>query len=213
MNKHVAPPQFNLPAPRQRTAPEPHPSTQGAQDWPRLAWTLDMFDRASELGLFGKQDRIELIRGELVPMAAKGVRHERVRDEVLNWFMRRLPLETRMASEPGWRLNSDTYLEPDIIVYDGKARMPHVPAEQILLGVEVSHSSLGKDYGPRATLLAELGVRCYWVIDVETLMIHSFDGLTSAGYAAIGQHSLTETVTPSLVPALALRLADLGIDT
>ena len=204
MNKMVPPAEFQ--------GPEPHRSTQGAQDWSRLHWTIEKFDKATELGLFGPRDRIELIHGELVPMAAKGNRHERVRDDVLNWIADQKPKDVRFASEPGWRVRSDVYLEPDIIVYDGKSRMPAVPADQILLGIEVAHSSLKWDLGPRSVLLASLGLRSYWVIDAQTLVIHSFDGLLDGNYTVMRKHKPSKLVTPPLVPMLALRMADLGID-
>jgi hypothetical protein len=43
-----------------------------------------------EVGILTEEDRIELIRGKLVPMASKGKRHELVRDEIMNWMIRRL---------------------------------------------------------------------------------------------------------------------------
>src|SRR6185503_803587 len=98
-------------------APKSRPTTQAAEGVPRLRWTLDQFERLIELGIFGKDDRIELIRGELVPMAAKCNRHELARDELMNWIMRRLPGTLRLSSEIGWRPpDADTYVEPDLLI-------------------------------------------------------------------------------------------------
>ena len=79
--------------------PKTWPTTQAADGVPRLAWSLEDLDRLTELGVFAEHDRIELIGGELVPMASEGNRHERVRDEVQDWLMRRLPENlSRLAS-------------------------------------------------------------------------------------------------------------------
>ena len=71
-----------------------HATTQAADGLPRLAWTLAEFERLSELGFFGgidrERERLELIDGELLPMNAKGARHEWVRGELLLHLVRKL---------------------------------------------------------------------------------------------------------------------------
>ena len=52
--------------------------TQVADGLPRWRWTLAEFDRFVELGILSDDDRVELIGGEIVPMAAKGIAHESV---------------------------------------------------------------------------------------------------------------------------------------
>jgi len=47
---------------------------------PRRLWTADAFERAGELGLFGADERLELIAGEiLVKMSPQGSRHGRAK--------------------------------------------------------------------------------------------------------------------------------------
>ena len=52
------------------------PTTQAADGVPRMRWTLTEFERLIEVGILTEEDRVELIQGELVPMASKGNRHE-----------------------------------------------------------------------------------------------------------------------------------------
>ena len=56
----------HLPSPRR----EP---TQAAEGMPRWRWTLAEFERFIELGILTEDDRVELIGGEIVPMASKGI--------------------------------------------------------------------------------------------------------------------------------------------
>ena len=212
MNKHVTPPQFNLPTPRQRSAPESHPSTQGAQDWHRLAWTLDMFDKATDLGLFAEEDHIELIRGELVPMASRGNRHERVRYKIAKSLRRRLGTSLYLEAELGWRPGDETYLEPDILVFADDSNVPYVPVDKVRLLIDVAHSSLNRDLGLKTALYAGLGVPNLWVVNAVTLEIHSHDGPSGTGYARVVHYKPTDLVTPPLAPELALRMSELGID-
>ena len=186
------------------------PTTQAADGVPRLRWTTKDFDRLTELGVFAVDDRIELIGGELVPMAAKGDHHEIVRTKLQNWLIRRLPAVVNATEEMGWRPNSETYLEPDLMYYPSAAPVPYVPAEQVLLIIEVSHSSIWIDLGLRAKIMAGLGVRDYWVVNAikHDITVHrdpAADGFTDVRIVAP-----KERIVPLFVPELALRMADLG---
>jgi Uma2 family endonuclease len=186
------------------------PTTQAAEGAPRLRWTLDEFERMVQLGVLSEEDRVELIGGELVPMSPKGNRHELVRDELQNWMMRRLPEGLRLSSEIGWRPpGADTYVEPDLLVCARALKAVTVPPGEVLLAIEVAHSSLKFDTTAKARLYAALGVRDYWVIDAETLNTRVHRAPSGDVYTSLVDVSPDENLVPLLVPSLAVRLADL----
>jgi Uma2 family endonuclease len=194
-----------------------HGTTQAAEGFPRLKWTLEEFERLSELGFFGgidsERERIELVDGELVPMNAKGARHELVRDEILNYFMRRLPNDVRLRSEPGWRPGGDVYLEPEMILCPEGFSPTTVPASEVLLLIEVADTSLRYDESVKARIYARHGVREYWVVNARTLETHVHRDPTPKGYRSIVSVGPTDTLTPHLLPALAVSLGRLGIES
>jgi Uma2 family endonuclease len=195
----------------ERSLPGMHPTTQAAEGLPRWRWSLSDFDRLHELGVLGESDRVELIGGELVPMQAKGGRHELVKTKLLNWMMRLMPDELEIAIELGWRPDDATYLEPDILIYETGPSPSFVAPSQVLLAVEVADTSLAYDAGRKAQLYAALGVREYWVVNAETLATLVHRSPTAAGYGAMAERPAEALVAPTLVPALAVRLADLAI--
>lgn len=192
--------------------PKIWPTTQAAEGVPRLRWTMKDFDRLTELGVFGEKDHIELIGGELVPMAAKGNRHERVREELHDWLIRRLPLTVRESIELGWRPMPGMYLEPDLMLYPRNVKTPAFGGDVALLVIEIARSSLASDLGFRAMTMASLGVRDYWVINANSLETTIHREPSATGYAAKVLVPPTEVLTPVLAPELALRLAELAID-
>jgi Uma2 family endonuclease len=195
-----------------RSGPKMRPTTQAAEGVPRMRWTLAEFERLIEVGILTEEDRIELIQGELVPMASKGNRHELVRDEIMDWMIRRLPEELRLCSEIGWRPpDADTYVEPDILICPRRFKGVTVPPQAVLLAVEVAHSSLKFDTTTKAALYAMLGVREYWVVDAETLMTRVHRGPSGDGYASVTKVPPSETLAPSLAATLAIRLGDLDL--
>ena len=189
----------------------PRPTTQAAEGVPRLQWTLEEFERLTELGIFAEEDRIELIGGELVPMSPKGRRHEAARDELLNWLMRRLPADVRLSSEIGWRPNAQSYFEPDLIVYPAGMSGVTVAPDQVLLLLEVAASSLKFDTIAKASQYAALGVREYWVVNAVTLetRVHLRPG--EASYQHVAIIGADAAATPHLLQSCAVRLGDLAI--
>lgn len=188
-------------------------TSQAAEGVPRMRWTLAEFERLVEVGILSEDDRVELIDGELVPMSPQGNRHELVRDELMNWIMERKSADLRLSSEIGWRPpGADTYVEPDLLVCPRTFKGVTVPPTEVLLAVEIAHSSLRFDTTTKAGLYARLGLRDYWVVDAERLITRVHRAPSSGGYGDVNELLPTETFTPLLVPSLALRLADLALD-
>lgn len=192
-----------------------HATTQAADGLPRLAWTLAEFERLSELGFFGgidrERERLELIDGELVPMHAKGGRHEWVRGELQHHLSAQLPEGYRIFSEPGWRPGGELYLEPEMIVCKSGLSPSTVPPSDVLLLIEVANSSLRYDAATKSKIYARLGVREYWVVNAKTLdtIVQLEPG--ADGYGKIATHAGSETIAPLALPALTVSLGALKI--
>jgi Uma2 family endonuclease len=192
--------------------PRVRPTTQAAEGVPRMRWTLAEFERLTELGILGEDDRIELIGGELVPMSPKGNRHEIVRGAILNWLRRNLPDEFDIHAEPGWRADPNNYFEPAFLVGPAGCNPTSIRPGDVLLLIEVAHSSLAFDTTTKAGQYASLGVREYWVVNAVTLATRVHRGPGAAGYAETGTVAANEPLAATLIPALALRLADLRLE-
>ena len=188
-------------------------TTQAAEGLPRLRWTTDDLDQMLAAGVLTEDDRVELIGGELVPMSAKGPLHESVKVALTDWISRRLPTGLRMGVELGWRLDKVTYCEPDIVIVPAGKSPSKVPAGEALLAIEVADSSETYDLGAKAKVYASFGVREYWVLLASSLttIVHREPG--KSGYGSIRQVPAIETLAPSLLPELILRVADLEIVT
>lgn len=193
-----------------------HATTQAAEGLPRLKWTLEEFERLSDLGFFGgidrERERLELIDGELVPMHAKGSRHEWVRAVIMNHFAKRLPDDLHIFSEPGWRPGGDLYLEPEMIICPVGFQPSTVPPGDVLLLIEVADTSLKYDEGLKAKIYAMLGVREYWVVDAKGLNTLVHREPVSESYKKNFKVSASETLTPLFVPGLSVSLGSLGLD-
>jgi Uma2 family endonuclease len=103
--------------------------------------------------------------------------------------------------------------EPDLIAFPSPLLVPDVRADTVLLVVEIADSSLPIDLNTKAPRYAATGVREYWVINAQSLVTTVHREPRPAGeYAACNEHPATEMLIPTLVPSLAVRLADLALE-
>jgi Uma2 family endonuclease len=145
-------------------------------------------------------------------MSPKGNRHEIVRGALLNWLRRSLPAEFDFHAEPGWRADGTEYVEPDFLVGPAGCNPTSVSPEVVTLVVEVAHTSLRFDTTIKAGRYASMGVREYWVINVQTLSTRVYRAPSAKGYGDTIEVPPNDPLVPLLIPSLAVKLAELGID-
>jgi Uma2 family endonuclease len=194
------------------TFPPQRPTTQAAEGLPRWRWTVAEVERLTAHGIFGECDKFELLGGEIVPMAAKGIRHELVREELSFRFSQSAPHGVFVASESVLRLSDDTLTEPDILIRPAAIKTHLLRGIDALLLVEVADSSLAYDLKTKAPLYASNGIHEYWVINALTLMTTVHLRPHGGVYAAVDEFPPAEQLVPTLVPALALSLNELDLD-
>ena len=126
-----------------------------------------------EAGVIGEDERFELIEGEIVMMAAKGIAHERIKSALNIAIVRALPDDLTVGVETTLRLTNMVMLEPDIAVFpkglfqkSSKGFAQLDPGEACLV-IEVAASSLAYDMGLKARLYARHRVKEFWVADAN----------------------------------------------
>ena len=173
------------------------------------AGDLEAMDRS---GILGPQERVELIDGEIIIMAAKGPRHEIMRTRLTKFWSRRSPEDLMVASEPALHLEPHNEPEPDIVVFQDVLQAPQVRGDTVLLVVEIADSSLSYDLTVKAALYSRFGVREYWVIDPKACETHIHRDPRGQVYGSVSVASRADLLTPLLAPTLAVRLGDLRLD-
>ncbi len=137
-----------------------------------LRITYDQFDVMVQAGAFSGEhrQRVELIRGEILPMSPIGAIHEVLVDRLCEWsFLHtsRTEVWIRVQNSIGFP-ELESVPEPDIAWVARKNYSVQRPqSHDVFLIIEVADSSLRNDLGPKSQLYAEAGVRDYWVVDAN----------------------------------------------
>jgi Uma2 family endonuclease len=189
----------------------PARTTQAAEGLLRWRWSVAEIEAMGKAGILHEHDLFELIGGELVPMQAKGLRHELVKSALNYYWIKRLPKDIRLIPETTFRMSEDTFLEPDFVFYRRSDGLLNLNPATALLVIEVADSTLWFDLGRKARIYATFGVRELWVINAETLLtrVHREPGLD--GYRQTPDVPATEPLAPGFAPDLSVRLADLEL--
>jgi Uma2 family endonuclease len=191
-------------------------ATTAAEGFPRRAFTVEDIGRMIEAGVIREDEKFELIEGEIVMMAAKGVAHERIKSALIVAVVRALPDHLTIGVEATLRFTDTVMLEPDIAVFpkelfeksrEGFARLD--PGEAHLV-IEVAASSLAYDKGLKARLYARHRVRELWVVDANerTTWVHT--GPSGDAWSSVVARGPQEALTTSPLPGFSIRLGEIA---
>ena len=184
------------------------PLTHAAEGLERRAFTVKDVIRMVEMGVLGRDERFELIGGEIVPMSPKGIRHERLKVWLNTHLVENRPKDVMLAPETTFYLSDDTFLEPDFVLYPAESGLENLSPETVLLAIEIADSSLGYDLGRKAQLYAEFGIRELWVINARTLETTVHRRPADCAYADIRSVEAGDPLEPQQVAGLVVNLQD-----
>ena len=170
----------------------------------RRLFTVDEYYRMAEAGILCEDDRVELVEGEIVEMPPIGSQHASAVRVLNNFFARRLqPTLAIMSVQDPVRINDQTELLPDVCLLKPRSDFyssAHPTAEDVLLLIEVSDTTLAYDSGRKQALYADAAIPEYWVVDVTHRCIQVYRGPASGNYKQRLIMETGETIAPLAFP-------------
>jgi Uma2 family endonuclease len=170
-------------------------------------WTVEEYHRMAEAGIFGADERVELLEGKIIWMIAKGTAHRSAvsrTDRLLQNSLRNVAL---ICVQDPVKLNERSEPEPDIAVVkvDPLDYADHHPTpSEVYLIIEVADSSLKLDCETKAQAYSQAGIKDYWGLDVVNRQLHVFREPTSEGYKVEVVLAEDGTITPLEFPDLQI---------
>lgn len=140
-------------------------------------FSLAEYHRLADLGFLQASDRIELIRGEIVHMAAKGVAHEVCITRLCRELPKRLGDTVTIRCQSPITLSPQSEPEPDFALVHNRSDdyiSGHPTSADILLLIEVADSSIAYDQTVKLSLYAENGIASYWVFNLLDAVLECY---------------------------------------
>ncbi len=171
-----------------------------------------------DAGVFGPDERVELLEGRVIVMPAMHNPHATaviLTDEALrrvftprSFIIRQsLPVQfSTLKSEP----------QPDFSVLPGKARdyldreQPWKNPSTALIVVEVSDSTLAEDRGRKKRIYSKGGIEDYWIVNLVDMVLEVHRLPERGEYSSIRVLRPGESIAPLAAPRKQkIRVADL----
>jgi Uma2 family endonuclease len=166
-----------------------------------------------EAGVLHEDDRIELIDGELLVMPPIGDNHENTTDWLTELCVFTFAGRAMVRVQGSIRLNNMSAPQPDIAILRRRPpsdSRPYYP-EDIFLVIEVAHTSLRYDSGPKLARYAAAGIVEVWVVNLRDAIVTAYTGLSESGYTNVRTYQRDESISPQAFPDVSLAVADFVI--
>lgn len=137
---------------------------------PRHRWTVAEYHRMVEVGLLNEDSRVELIDGEIIEMAPIGSEHAGHNNYLMSCLAHRLYGKAIVAGQNPVILGGYEEPQPDIALLRWRNdyyRTAHPHAEDVLLIIEISDSTLRYDRDVKIPLYAKNGIPEVWLLDIQ----------------------------------------------
>lgn len=132
-------------------------------------FTLAEYHRLAELGFFGEDDRVELIKGEIIQMAAKGTSHSVCETRLERELFKLVGERATLRGQQPIIIPDDSEPEPDRAIVQNRPDdylSGHPSPADVLLVIEIADSSLSHDQKVKLPLYAEAGICDYWIFNL-----------------------------------------------
>jgi Uma2 family endonuclease len=176
----------------------------------RHRWTRREYEQLADVGVFGPEDRIELLDGEIWEMSPQGSHHE-VAFELTAAALRCAFAGIGHVRHAGpFALDDVSEPEPDVAVVAGRIRdYAEAHPRQALLLVEVSQSSLAFDRDRKRPAYARNGVPEFWILDLTMRRLEVYRDPRGETYGRVEILQAGDTATPLHAPDATIRVDDL----
>lgn len=173
-------------------------------------FTVEEYHRMAEAGILTQEDRVELLRGVVVPMTPIGVEHAACVKRLNRLFR---AADVTVGVQDPVILGPHEEPEPDLSLLrfqdDGYAAH-HPRAADILLLIEVADTSLSRDR-EKVALYAEAGIPEAWIVNLPDGVVEVYRQPEGDRYRERTVVRTGQVIRPSLIPKLAIDVAEILI--
>lgn len=173
----------------------------------RRLFTVHEYHLMVDAGILCEDDRVELIRGQVLEMSPIGPRHSAAVLRANNTLGKVVGDRAIVGVQGSIRLDEYDEPQPDIYLLRPKEDFyasGHAGAKDVFLIVEMADSSLLYDQTIKMELYAETGVPEYWVADIQNDCLVVYNDPAKDGYRTVRTFGRSISVVPQLLPDLSI---------
>jgi Uma2 family endonuclease len=178
----------------------------------KVQFTVKQYHKMNAAGIFTEDDRVELVKGEIIKMSPIGTRHTACVKRLVDFITRLLQQAIIISVQDPILLNDLSEPQPDIALLKRRAdfyETGHPQPQDILLLIEVADSSIDYDRDVKIPLYAESGILEVWLVDINQQVITVYRQPTPTGYKDIKTLTRNEKLSIQVFPEFTLNVNDI----
>ena len=175
-------------------------------------FTVDEYHRMGDAGIFGPEERTELIDGEIIQMSPIGQRHAGRVNRATAVFVKAFGERAVVSPQNPVQLSDWTEPQPDIVVFKPRSDFyenKRPVSDDVLLVMEVSDTTLRFDMKIKLPHFAAAGVCELWIQDLNAGVLHVFRDPAEKNYKASLQLKPGDSISPLAFPDIRISIDDL----
>lgn len=176
---------------------------------PRRRFTVEEFYRMAEVGILAEDERVELVEGVIVEMAAIGINHSNAVSAVTTALAPVAGPTVRLHVQNPIRLGGRGGFQPDVTLVRRHRPGSHPLPEDILLLVEVADTSLDYDRNTKFPLYAAAGILESWLVNLRAWTIERHTEPRDGHYATIATIGRGEALASTIMPAVVFAVDEI----
>jgi Uma2 family endonuclease len=179
---------------------------------PLRLFTAKEYQRMAEVGLFGEDERVELIEGRIVQMAAKNMNHAIATKRANRCLMKLLDERAVVGVQDPILLNDYSEPEPDVVLAmppDDRYLDHHPKPEEIFLVLEIAETSLAYDRNEKCPLFAQNGIRQFCLLNLQTRELEDYREPGPDGYRSKRTYTAEESFNLVAFPKVSIKVSEL----
>ncbi len=178
----------------------------------RKIFTVDEYHKMIDAGVFIGNSDYELIEGEILKKMTVGDYHISCVNRLNHILNRKCGDNVIVSIQNPVVIGDISEPEPDVTLFkfqedfyaSGKAS-----AEDVLLLIEVSDSTVKYDRDVKIPLYAAAEVSEVWLVNLPRQIIEVYSQPEKGKYKITGKYGKTQTVAPKFAPEIELKVSDI----
>jgi len=166
----------------------------------------------AEAGILKREDRVELINGEIIEMSAINARHAAAVKRLGRFFNRRVGESAIVGVQDPIELDDFSEPEPDVSLLrprDDFYAQAHPKSQDALLVIEVAESSVVRDRLVKMPAYANSLISELWIVDLQADTIEVYTQPANGSYQSIRKFQRGETLSPQALPDVVLKASEI----
>ncbi len=174
-------------------------------------FTVEEYIRLYEAGILDAHDRIELLNGELIIMHAIGHRHAQAVTNLTFDLGEQSRRRYMISPQNPVELEEYSAPQPDLVLVPLGRRNAkrHPTSSEVFLIIEVADTSLRYDREEKMRAYAAVGIREFWILNLEADQLEIHRQPESGGYREQLTIPAGGTASPLAFPDVSIFVADI----